>query len=88
MPQALIFVRNDGTFAVGHIAAGQFVETQGGTGFSTNWTHVVPVGDQIIFVRNDGTFAVGHIAAGQFVETQGGTGFSTNWTHVVPVAIQ
>jgi hypothetical protein len=39
----IIFVRNDGTFAVGHIAAGQFVETQGGTGFSTNWTHVVPV---------------------------------------------
>jgi hypothetical protein len=39
----IIFVRNDGIFAVGHIAGGNFEETQSGTGFSTNWTHVVPV---------------------------------------------
>jgi hypothetical protein len=90
MESHLLFVRNDGLFAVGHIdeTNGQFVDTQAGSGFSTNWTHVVAVGPHILFVRNDGLFAVGHIdeTNGQFVDTQAGSGFSTNWTHVVAVA--
>ena len=38
----------DGIAAVGHIdAAGQFVQTQSITGFSTNWTHIVFI---IVFI--------------------------------------
>jgi len=87
MASDIVFVRNDGIFAIGHInAADQYVETQSGSGFSTNWTHVRAVGRNIVFVRNDGIFAIGHIAGGQYVETQTGSGFSTNWTHVLAVA--
>jgi hypothetical protein len=39
----IVFVRNDGIFAIGHFEAGQYVETQTGSGFSTNWTHVLAV---------------------------------------------
>ena len=90
MESHVLFVRNDGIFAVDHIdeSNGKRVETQAGSGFTQNWTHVVAVGPHILFVRNDGTFAVGHIdeTNGHFVETQDGSGFSPNWTHVVAVA--
>jgi len=45
MESNVLFVRNDGLFAVGHIdeTNGQFVDTQSGSGFSTNWTHIVAV---------------------------------------------
>ena len=90
MGSHVLFVRNDGLFAIDHIneANGQRVETQSGSGFSPNWTHVVAVGPHILFVRNDGLFAVGHIdeTNGQFIDTQSGSGFSTNWTHIVAVA--
>ena len=71
----VLFVRNDGVFAIGHIdGAGQYVETQSGANFTTNWTHVVPVGSNILFARTDKLFAVGHIdGAGRYVETQKAT---------------
>jgi hypothetical protein len=87
----LLFVRNDGLGAVGHIADGQFQLTQtipvGPNGFAPNWTHIVAVGDQLLFVRNDGLGAVGHIAGGQFQLTQtipvGPNGFAPNWSWIV-----
>ena len=91
MGSHVLFVRNDGLFAIDHIneANGQRVETQSGSGFSPNWTHVVAVGPHILFVRNDpaGTYAVGHIneTNGHFVETQQDKGMAPDWTHVVAV---
>jgi len=45
MGSRVLFVRNDGLFAIGHIdeSNGHFVETQTGSNFSPNWTHVVAV---------------------------------------------
>jgi hypothetical protein len=83
----VLFVRNDGLFAVAHIdSAGELVETQVGDDATTDWTHVVAVGNDILFVRNDGLFAVAHIdSAGELVETQVGDDATTDWTHVVAV---
>ena len=40
----VLFVRNDGLFAVAHIdSAGELVETQVGDDATTDWTHVVAV---------------------------------------------
>lgn len=46
MGSHVLFVRNDGLFAVGHVdeTTGHFVQTQTGSNFSPNWTHVVAVG--------------------------------------------
>jgi len=64
-PEELLFVRNDGLFAVANIQAGQLVTTQSGAGLSPNWTHVVAVeSDVLLFVRDDGLFAVAKIEAG------------------------
>jgi hypothetical protein len=42
----VLFVRNDGLFAVAHIdSAGELVETQVGDDATTDWTHVVAVGE-------------------------------------------
>jgi hypothetical protein len=43
---SLLFYRaGDGLGAVGHINAGQFVNTQSITDFTTNWTHIVFIPD-------------------------------------------
>jgi hypothetical protein len=81
----VLFVRNDGVFAVAKIEVGQLLETQSGTNAAPNWTHVVAVGSDVLFVRNDGLFAVAKIEAGQLVQTQDGSGAAPNWTHVVAV---
>jgi hypothetical protein len=40
----LLFVRNDGLAAVGHIdAKGHFVNTEARSDFAPNWSHVVAV---------------------------------------------
>jgi hypothetical protein len=86
----VLFVRDDGRFAVGHIdqSGGTFVDTDSGTRFSHNWTHVVAVGPRILYVASSGGLgAVGHINwIGQHVETQSGHTYSIDWTHVVAVA--
>ncbi len=84
----ILFVRNDGLFAVAHIdTAGELVETDVGDDATLDWTHVVPVGKDILFVRNDGLFAVAHInSAGELVETHVGDDATLDWTHVVAVA--
>jgi hypothetical protein len=44
MESHILFVRNDGTMAVGHIdGAGQFAQTGSSTGETPAWTHVVAV---------------------------------------------
>jgi sporulation protein YlmC with PRC-barrel domain len=91
----ILFVRNDGLFAVGHIneSDGKYVETQDGTLVDkesgttfTNSTHVVAVGSRVLLGRND-EFWVIHIdeADSQYVRTQKAPGFSPDWTHVVAV---
>ncbi len=83
---AAFFMRNDGVWALGRISpAGQFVQTQQGTGAAPNWNHIVAVGAHVLLVRNDGVFAVGRVQGGQFVQTQQGTGAAPNWTHIVAV---
>ncbi|MBA2472730.1 MAG: hypothetical protein H0V41_11010 [Pseudonocardiales bacterium] len=84
----ILFVRNDGLFAVAHIdSAGELVETDVGHDATLDWTHIVPVGKDILFVRNDGLFAVAHInTAGELVETHAGDDATPDWTHVMPVA--
>jgi hypothetical protein len=84
----ILFYRNDGVAAVGHVQNGQFQQTQSITSFTGGWTHIVPIGDQILFVKNDGVAAVGHIQNGQFQQTQSIAGFTGNWTHIVPIEDQ
>ena len=44
MGSNIMFVRNDGTMAVGHIdGAGKFAQTSSSTGGTPDWTHVVAV---------------------------------------------
>ena len=83
--KSILFYRSDGVGAVGHIQNGQFQQTQSINNFTSNWTHVVPVGDQIVFVRNDGLGAVGHIQNGQFQQTQSINSFTSNWLKIVAV---
>ena len=41
----VLFVRNDGLFAVAHIdSAGELVETQVGDDATIDWTHVIGAG--------------------------------------------
>jgi roadblock/LC7 domain-containing protein len=84
----ILFDRNDGTMAVGHITPdGKFAQTDSRTGTTPDWTHVVAVGQDILFDRNDGTMAVGHITPdGKFAQTDSRTGTTPDWTHVVAVA--
>jgi hypothetical protein len=84
----ILFVRNDGVFAVAHIdEAGGLALTQDGTNAAKNWTHVVAVGTNILFIRNDGVFAVARInEAGEVAMTQDGSNAARDWTHVLAVA--
>ena len=53
----VLFVRNDGVFAVAHIDDSGLALTQSGDNAAHDWTHVVAVGEQVLFVRNDGMSA-------------------------------
>ncbi len=44
----LFFYRGDGTAAVGHIADGQFVQTQSLSGLTTNWSDIDAVKDYFL----------------------------------------
>ena len=82
-PTEILFVRDDGLFAVANIAGGKLNLTQSGDSAAPNWTHVVAVGTEILFVRDDGLFAVANIAGGKLNLTQSGDNAAANWTHVV-----
>jgi hypothetical protein len=84
----ILFVRDDGLFAVAHIDSGELAMTQSGDNAATGWTHVVAVQDQILFVRDDGLFAVAHIDSGELAMTHSGDNAATGWTHVVAVQDQ
>jgi hypothetical protein len=72
---------------VSHIdGAGHLIATQDGKSAAPDWTHVVPVGNNVLFVRNDGLFAVSHIdGAGHLIATQDGNSAAPDWTHIVAV---
>jgi hypothetical protein len=57
----VLFVRDDGLFAVARIDDGKLAMTQDGTNAAKDWTHVLAVGRDVLFVRNDGLFAIARI---------------------------
>jgi hypothetical protein len=82
----LLFVRNDGTGAVGYLERnGIFVQTQTLTNLPQNLSRVVSTEEGIYFYRNDGLYGVGQIDRGgqlnALFSPPGSEG--TNFTHII-----
>jgi hypothetical protein len=82
----ILFVRDDGLFAVAHIENGGVAMTQSGDNAAKDWTHVVAIDSNVLFVRDDGLFAVAHIENGGVAMTQSGDNAAKDWTHILAVA--
>jgi hypothetical protein len=92
----ILFYRNDGRLAVGHIEAGTFVNTISTT-IEQNWSNVVsvlqpinvpgPKVENFVFYRIDGTLMVAHVesAPDHLVVTDSVTTFVPDVSMVVPV---
>jgi hypothetical protein len=86
----LLFYRNDGRAAVGHIGSGSFVNT-----FSTNfvaidWSIIVPAmspefGNHLLFYRADGLAALMPISDHQAGNSTPINHLSHNWSKIIPV---
>ncbi len=83
----MLFYRNDGVVAVGHIDQnGKLQQTDSGANFTQNWSIIVADGiGNLLFYRNDGSSAVLHIDQnGKMQQTDSKVASMTqNWSQIV-----
>lgn len=85
----LVFYRNDGLAAVGHIdGTGKFVNTGSQKVHTQNWSIIVPAtsfGNELLFYRNDGLASVGPIHPSGIGNQTPIQNLTHNWSKIIPV---
>jgi hypothetical protein len=85
----LVFYRNDGLAAVGHIdSSGKFVNTGSQNVHTQNWSIIVPAtdfGNELLLYRNDGLASVGPIHPSGFGNQTPIQNLTHNWSKIIPV---
>jgi hypothetical protein len=86
----LLFYRNDGRAAVGHIGAGSFVNTFSANFLAIDWSIIVPatnpeVGNHLLLYRPAGLAALLPIPHHQAGNSSPINNLSHNWSKIIPV---